>query len=214
MTLIWCLSPLIGFFLTPILGSLSDRCRSTLGRRRPFIILLSIGVVIGLLLVPNGKLIGKKLGDRYPLEERLEEHTKGPGGRMTALIAESNSTLIQEELHGEHASHPWGVFFTVLGTVLLDFDADACQSPSRAYLLDVTLPGNPSMASHNMRKSNTCKSAWLICMHWKNVSFLRIHNSNAISLQRIMPSASLPLPSWLVSVALWAMSWGLLIGVP
>lgn len=38
-------------------------------------------------------------------------------------------------------SHPWGVFFTVLGTVLLDFDADACQSPSRAYLLDVTIPG-------------------------------------------------------------------------
>ena len=29
----------------------------------------------------------------------------------------------------------------ILGTVLLDFDADACQSPSRAYLLDVTLPG-------------------------------------------------------------------------
>jgi solute carrier family 45, member 1/2/4 len=37
-------------------------------------------------------------------------------------------------------SHPWGVFFTILGTVLLDFDADACQSPARAYLLDVTLP--------------------------------------------------------------------------
>ena len=27
MTLIWCLSPLVGFLLTPILGSLSDRCR-------------------------------------------------------------------------------------------------------------------------------------------------------------------------------------------
>ena len=40
-----------------------------------------------------------------------------------------------------HQSHPWGVFFTVLGTVLLDFDADSCQSPSRAYLLDVTVPG-------------------------------------------------------------------------
>ena len=47
MTLIWCLSPLIGFFLTPIMGSLSDRCKSNLGRRRPFIILLSIGVVLG-----------------------------------------------------------------------------------------------------------------------------------------------------------------------
>ena len=41
-------------------------------------------------------------------------------------------------------SHPWGIFFTIVGTVLLDFDADACQSPSRAYLLDVTLPGIPS----------------------------------------------------------------------
>lgn len=38
-------------------------------------------------------------------------------------------------------THPWGVFFTILGTVLLDFDADACQSPARAYLLDVTVPG-------------------------------------------------------------------------
>lgn len=37
--------------------------------------------------------------------------------------------------------HPWGIFFTILGTVLLDFDADACQSPARAYLLDVTVPG-------------------------------------------------------------------------
>lgn len=37
--------------------------------------------------------------------------------------------------------HPWGIFFTILGTVLLDFDADACQSPARAYLLDVTIPG-------------------------------------------------------------------------
>ena len=49
MTLIWCLSPLIGFFLTPLLGSFSDRCRSRLGRRRPFILLLSIGIVLGTL---------------------------------------------------------------------------------------------------------------------------------------------------------------------
>ena len=41
----------------------------------------------------------------------------------------------------ERPSRPWGVLFTIIGTVLLDFDADACQSPSRAFLLDVTLPG-------------------------------------------------------------------------
>ena len=47
MTLIWCLSPLVGFLLTPVLGSLSDRCQSQLGRRRPFILTLSLGVVLG-----------------------------------------------------------------------------------------------------------------------------------------------------------------------
>lgn len=47
MTLVWALSPLIGFFLTPIMGSFSDRCRLDLGRRRPFIILFSIGIFIG-----------------------------------------------------------------------------------------------------------------------------------------------------------------------
>ncbi|XP_039502720.1 membrane-associated transporter protein-like [Drosophila santomea] len=45
MTLVWALSPLVGFFLCPILGSLSDRCKLNIGRRRPFILLLSIGVI-------------------------------------------------------------------------------------------------------------------------------------------------------------------------
>jgi len=47
MTLVWALSPLVGFFVTPILGSMSDRCRLKYGRRRPFILLLAIGVFIG-----------------------------------------------------------------------------------------------------------------------------------------------------------------------
>ena len=54
MTLVWALSPLVGFFVTPILGSISDRCRLNLGRRRPFIILLSIGVFVGNWLQPSG----------------------------------------------------------------------------------------------------------------------------------------------------------------
>ena len=47
MTLVWALSPLVGFFVTPILGSVSDRCRLKYGRRRPFILLLAVGVFIG-----------------------------------------------------------------------------------------------------------------------------------------------------------------------
>lgn len=47
MTLVWALSPLVGFFVTPILGSVSDRCKFKYGRRRPFILLLALGVFIG-----------------------------------------------------------------------------------------------------------------------------------------------------------------------
>lgn len=35
-------SPLLGVFLGPLLGVMSDRCESRFGRRRPFIFILSI----------------------------------------------------------------------------------------------------------------------------------------------------------------------------
>lgn len=138
MTLVWALSPVVGFFLTPLLGSLSDRCHHPMGRRRPFIILLSIGVLMGLLLVPNGEDIGYAMGDFYSMpNETALNQTKRLQHRTTAIESDEE---FSEMLTTESASHTWGIFFTILGTVLLDFDADACQSPSRAYLLDVTVP--------------------------------------------------------------------------
>jgi solute carrier family 45 protein 1/2/4 len=80
-----------------------------------------------LLLVPNGQDIGRALGDVYSPQGGAGNHT----------VVQSNATAVPDANY----PHPWSVFFTVLGTILLDFDADACQSPSRAYLLDVTLPG-------------------------------------------------------------------------
>lgn len=110
-----------------------------MGRRRPFIILLSIGVFLGLLLVPNGEDIGYAMGDFYslPNETLSLNKTKLLPHRTTAVDSDQE---FSEMLTTESFSHTWGIFFTILGTVLLDFDADACQSPSRAYLLDVTLP--------------------------------------------------------------------------
>lgn len=132
MTLVWALSPLVGFFLTPVLGSMSDRCPLNIGRRRPFILLLSLGVFIGLLLVPNGETIGYSLGDYQPDDVLNATVASILPHRSTA------SEIVIAESHTGH--HPWGILFTILGTVMLDFDADACQSPSRAYLLDVTVP--------------------------------------------------------------------------
>ncbi|XP_032688047.1 proton-associated sugar transporter A [Odontomachus brunneus] len=132
MTLVWALSPLVGFFVTPILGSMSDRCRVKYGRRRPFILLLALGVFIGLILVPNGEHIGYTFGD-----------TPSDSNETIPLGHRTTAKLFSEEAPGtvdRASSHYWGIFFTILGTVLLDFDADACQSPARAYLLDVTVP--------------------------------------------------------------------------
>ena len=47
MTMVWSLSSIVGIFLTPLLGSLSDKCKHKMGRRRPFIILFSVGVIFG-----------------------------------------------------------------------------------------------------------------------------------------------------------------------
>ena len=94
--------------------------------------------------MPNGKALGRMMGDRYYDQEvdaaaprvTVEEEELEEGGNST--VTELGSATPPPDLH---TYHPWGIFFTIIGTVLLDFDADACQSPSRAYLLDVTLPG-------------------------------------------------------------------------
>lgn len=119
MTLVWALSPLVGFFLCPLMGSFSDKCRSKMGRRRPFIILLSIGVLLGLLLVPNGELLGLKFGDT--------PDTVLPGNFTTI----DPITGFEEDVQmTEKGNHAWGIFFTIIGTVLLDFDADVRNTGS------------------------------------------------------------------------------------
>ncbi|XP_069039807.1 proton-associated sugar transporter A isoform X2 [Lepisosteus oculatus] len=62
-SLVWFISPILGFLVQPILGAWSDRCTSCFGRRRPFILVLAIGALFGLTLVLNGRDIGTALAD-------------------------------------------------------------------------------------------------------------------------------------------------------
>lgn len=83
--------------------------------------------------MPNGEDIGYALGDPYY------------NTSVTQIVSHRTSATSENNIddNTNHPnSHPWGVLFTILGTVLLDFDADACQSPARTYLLDVTVEGN------------------------------------------------------------------------
>ncbi|XP_037659563.1 solute carrier family 45 member 4 isoform X2 [Choloepus didactylus] len=62
-SLTWFLSPIFGLICTPLIGSASDRCTLSWGRRRPFILALCIGVLFGIALFLNGSAIGLALGD-------------------------------------------------------------------------------------------------------------------------------------------------------
>lgn len=62
-SLVFLLSPIIAIAFQPFLGFLSDHCKSPLGRRRPFILILGILSFIGLTLILNGIIFGKLFGD-------------------------------------------------------------------------------------------------------------------------------------------------------
>ncbi|XP_056410566.1 proton-associated sugar transporter A isoform X2 [Hyla sarda] len=62
-SMVWFISPLLGFLLQPLLGAWSDTCTSRYGRRRPFILVLAIGALFGLTLLLNGRDIGLSVSD-------------------------------------------------------------------------------------------------------------------------------------------------------
>lgn len=90
--------------------------------------------------MPNGESLGYAFGDFNPYETNGTTSTTTT--TKSAVLAHRATASETETISVSNTSHPWGIFFTIIGTVLLDFDADACQSPSRAYLLDVTVPSD------------------------------------------------------------------------
>lgn len=154
MSLVWCLSPLFGIILVPVLGSVSDNCNLRWGRRRPFIFLLALGIVVGLIIVPNGKTLGILMGDK---RDKIFDNKTLPNN-YTLFNRTYNSTLNQTDgklsetfpkeddvFHSlTQMDRTKGITLTILGVVLLDFSCDAAQSPSRAYLLDVSIPEDHS----------------------------------------------------------------------
>ncbi|XP_061391727.1 proton-associated sugar transporter A [Musca vetustissima] len=138
MTMAWGLSPLIGFFVSPFLGSVSDRCHLSFGRRRPIITLLSVGILVGLILVPYGKDLGLLLGD----EGYTMSNVSLPlNGNYTVHDGSVSAQMALDPDEGFSASKfKFAAILTILGMVLLDFDADTCQTPARTYLLDMCIP--------------------------------------------------------------------------
>uniref|UniRef100_A0A8C4QXV2 Solute carrier family 45 member 4 n=1 Tax=Eptatretus burgeri TaxID=7764 RepID=A0A8C4QXV2_EPTBU len=58
-SLTWFLSPVLALLFSPLIGSASDHCTSPWGRRRPFILFLCCGVLLGVTLFLNGASLGR-----------------------------------------------------------------------------------------------------------------------------------------------------------
>ncbi|XP_036984877.2 membrane-associated transporter protein isoform X2 [Artibeus jamaicensis] len=56
-SMVWLLSPVLGFLLQPVVGSASDYCRAGWGRRRPYILTLGAMMLLGMALYLNGDAI-------------------------------------------------------------------------------------------------------------------------------------------------------------
>lgn len=170
MTMVWAISPLLGFFLSPIMGSISDRCTSKFGRRRPLILILAIGLILGLILVPYGRDIGRFVGD--------------VGGVTLANLTNDDPVNFEYKtvnVNDDTKGYFWAVLFTVVGTLLLDFNADNCQNPSRAYLLDVCIPEEQGHALSTFTLMSGVGGTMgyaLGAVNWDNTIFANLIGSN------------------------------------
>lgn len=61
MTMVLGIGPVLGLLLIPLIGSASDRCNSSYGRRRPFILLFSLGVLLALFIIPHADILAARL---------------------------------------------------------------------------------------------------------------------------------------------------------
>ncbi|XP_011354765.1 membrane-associated transporter protein isoform X1 [Pteropus vampyrus] len=56
-SMVWLLSPVLGFLLQLVVGSASDHCHATWGRRRPYILTLAVMMLLGMAFYLNGDAI-------------------------------------------------------------------------------------------------------------------------------------------------------------
>lgn len=72
------IGPVLGLLFIPLIGSASDDCNSSYGRRRPFIWLLSLGVLLALVIIPHADVLAARFAWGGPTVQvwRRNFHTR------------------------------------------------------------------------------------------------------------------------------------------
>jgi solute carrier family 45 protein 1/2/4 len=104
-------------------------------------------------------------------------------GDSTDIVFFNNTIFINQtdversQITIPFSSHKFSTTITILGVLLLDLDCDACQSPSRAYLLDVTDPSQHSLGLTtftSMAGLGGCLGYFLGGIPWENTVLAKI----------------------------------------
>uniref|UniRef100_A0A3B4FBL9 Solute carrier family 45 member 3 n=1 Tax=Pundamilia nyererei TaxID=303518 RepID=A0A3B4FBL9_9CICH len=66
MTMMLAVTPVLGLIFIPMIGSASDSWRGRFGRRTPFIWILSLGVLLGLQIIPQARRLTLLISPQHP----------------------------------------------------------------------------------------------------------------------------------------------------
>lgn len=125
--LVWLAGPLSGLLVQPLIGAFSDKCTSSLGKRRPFIIVAGLLTCISMIGVAYAREIGY----------------------WCAKIAPDQSNI-------EKAAHANAIVVAVASFYFLDFTLNAVQAICRALILDIPPLWQQDVANAwSARMSNT-----------------------------------------------------------
>lgn len=123
---------MLGLLFIPLIGSASDQCNSSYGRRRPFIWLLSLGVLLALVIIPHADVLAARLAW---------------GGRTLQVVCDccfvESFLQITQSKNSTSSLILFNVVvvlqvgFLILGVGLLDFCGQVCFTPLEALLSDL-----------------------------------------------------------------------------
>lgn len=119
MNILLGMGPMLALIFVPLIGRYSDSCKSRFGRRRPFILGLSVVLVISMYMIPFGEYFSVMALGNIPLSHRLGTILLTVGAIMldfTSQVCLTPCEALLSDMSGE--SHQQDRIFTIYSVMV------------------------------------------------------------------------------------------------
>ncbi|KAM7279574.1 hypothetical protein ACFE04_006708 [Oxalis oulophora] len=183
-SVIWLCGPLSGLLVQPLVGHMSDRCKSRFGRRRPFIVAGATMIAFAVLVIGYSADIGWWLGDDESSRPRavgvfvfgfwiLDVANNMTQGPCRALLAD----LTGKDHRRTRVANAYFSLFMAVGNVL-GFAAGSYSGWFKVFSFTLTSGCNPDCAN--------LKSAFLIDITFIAITtYLSVTAAHEVPLERV-----------------------------